>query len=145
MVATPQDLDEAIEASRTGVEAVVNGDHTVIMARYSEADDITIGNPFGPFARGRQATVDTIANAATRYADGELVGVDRISLHASDTLAAVVEVEHLRARLGGAAAHSDVALRVTTVFRREPDGWKIVHRHADPITSVRPTESLSTG
>ena len=106
------------------------------------ADDITIGNPFGPFAKGRQATDATIANAAARYADGELVGVDRISLHTSDTLAAVVEVEHIRARLGGAAEPSEVSLRVTTVFRLEPDGWKIVHRHADPITSARPTESL---
>ncbi len=142
MTSTPQDLEEAIEASRAGVAAVANGDHTVIMSQYSEADDITIGNPFGPFAKGRQATDATIANAAARYADGELNGVDRVSLHATDTLAAVVEVEHIRAKLGGAAEPSEVSLRVTTVFRLEPDGWKIVHRHADPITSPRATESL---
>lgn len=145
MSATPQELEAAIEATRAGVVAVANGDHTVIMGHYSEADDITIGNPFGPFAKGRQATDATIANAAARYADGELTGVDRISLHTSDTLAAVVEVEHIRARLGGAAEPAEVALRVTTVFRLEPGGWKIVHRHADPITSPRATESLVQG
>lgn len=142
MTETPHDLEDAIEASRAGVVAVANGDHTVIMGQYSEADDITIGNPFGPFAKGRQATDATIANAAARYADGELTGVERVSLHATDTLAAVVEVEHIRAKLGGAAEPSEVSLRVTTVFRLEPDGWKIVHRHADPITSPRATESL---
>ncbi len=138
------DLEQTIEASRAGVAAVANGDHTVIMGQYSEADDITIGNPFGPFARGRQATDDTIANAAARYADGELLGVEPISLHTSDTLAVTVEVERIRARLGGAAEPSEVALRVTTVFRLEDSGWKIVHRHADPITSPRHTESLVT-
>lgn len=145
MADAPHDLEAAIEASRAGVEAVANGDHTVIMGQYSEADDITIGNPFGPFAKGRQATDATIANAAARYADGELTGVDRVSLHATDTLAAVVEVEHIRAKLGGAAEPSEVSLRVTTVFRLEPAGWKIVHRHADPITSPRATDSLVQG
>ena len=36
---------------------------------------------------------------------------------------------------------SSVALRVTTVLRREDGGWKIVHRPADPITTTQPTES----
>jgi len=36
-----------------------------------------------------------------------------------------------------------VALRVTSLYRHEPDGWRLVHRHADPITEVRPAESVA--
>jgi len=33
-------------------------------------------------------------------------------------------------------------LRVTTILRPEDGEWKIVHRHADAITTPQPVESL---
>jgi ketosteroid isomerase-like protein len=62
-------------------------------------------------------------------------------------LAYDVGIQRFRAKLGGADDMVPVALRVTTIFRREDKGWKIVHRHADTITEERPPESVvqSTG
>ena len=37
---------------------------------------------------------------------------------------------------------SQVALRVTGLFRREEGVWKIAHPHADPITVAQTAESL---
>jgi ketosteroid isomerase-like protein len=46
------------------------------------------------------------------------------------------------ARVAGSAEARDFDLPVTTVFSREPDGWRIVHRHADPITTARPVRTV---
>jgi ketosteroid isomerase-like protein len=51
-----------------------------------------------------------------------------------------VEKERFRATIDGKEGSG--ALRVTTVFRLEDDGWRIAHRHADPITTPQATESI---
>jgi hypothetical protein len=34
------------------------------------------------------------------------------------------------------------SLRSTMIFRPEDGVWKVVHRHADPITTAQPVESV---
>ena len=45
-------------------------------------------------------------------------------------------------KVGGIDELSAVSLRATTIFRREDGLWKVLHRHADPITTPRPIESI---
>ena len=42
-------LSEAIEASHEALAAIIRGDVEPFLALYSDADDITIGNPIRPF------------------------------------------------------------------------------------------------
>jgi ketosteroid isomerase-like protein len=62
--------------------------------------------------------------------------------YASDDLACVVEVERGRSKVGGGEELVPVAVRVTSLFRLEHGTWKLVHRHADPITTPRPAASV---
>jgi ketosteroid isomerase-like protein len=57
-------------------------------------------------------------------------------------LAYVVEVERYRAEVGASEEVVPVELRVTSIFRPEEGTWRIVHRHADPITAARLPESV---
>jgi ketosteroid isomerase-like protein len=41
-------------------------------------------------------------------------------------------IVRMRAIVGG-LPEQDWALRVTQVYRRDPSGWQLVHRHADPL------------
>jgi ketosteroid isomerase-like protein len=49
----------------------------------------------------------------------------------------IVQTEQIRFRVPGRTEQSNLELRVTMVFRREPDGWRIVHRQADSQRSTQ--------
>ena len=109
---------------------------------FSEQEDVTLGNPFGAFARGRKKVEATLAGAASHYRDGEVTGTELIAKYVSDDLACIVEVERGRAKVGGGNELFPVAVRVTSLFRSERGTWKLVHRHADPITTPHPAASV---
>jgi ketosteroid isomerase-like protein len=136
------DLDSAVEQSHAALAAILKGDPGVFKALYSDGEDVTLGNPFGPYVRGRRKVEETIAGAASHYRDGEVTGVELIAKYPSDDLACIVEVERGRAKVGGGEELVPVALRVTSVFRLERGTWKLVHRHADPITTPRAAASV---
>jgi ketosteroid isomerase-like protein len=129
------------EYHRAGLE-ITNGNAGVYKTLYSRRDDVTLANPFGPPACGWSEVFATLDRAAGNYRDGEAVSVENMSTVIGADLAYTVEIESYRARVGGAAEPTPVALRVTTIFRRENGTWKVVHRHADPITTPRPAQSV---
>ena len=136
------DLDSAIAQSHAALVAILKGDPRIYQALYSDAEDVTLGNPFGPYARGRQKVETTLVGAASHYRDGEVSGVEFIAKYVSSDLACIVEVERGRAKVGGGEELVPIAVRVTSVFRLENGNWKLVHRHADPITTPRPAASV---
>ena len=76
------------------------------------------------------------------YRDGEVTDIELIAKYVSDNLACVVEVERGQSKVGGAEEVVLVAVRATSVFRLERGSWKLVQRHADPITAPRPAASV---
>jgi ketosteroid isomerase-like protein len=136
------DLAQAIEQNHRALDAFLKGDAEPLKALYSRRDDVTLANPFGPPVRGWSQVAQTMERAASNYRDGRATGFERVSDYATADLAYTVEVERYVSKVGGAADLASVAVRVTTIFRREDDGWRIIHRHADPITSTRSPDSV---
>ena len=93
--------------------------------------------------RGWDEVAKVTEYAASQVRDGELVSVEIVAKHVTPELAYVVQIERPEAELGAREDITPFALRVTMIFRPEEDGeWKIVHRHADPITTPQPAESV---
>ena len=57
-------------------------------------------------------------------------------------LAYVVQIERAESKVGDGEEITPYVLRATNIFRPEDGEWKIVHRHADPITTPQPAESV---
>ena len=140
-----QGFEQIIEQQNRAVDAFARGDEGPLAELWSRAEDVTLGNPFGPFVRGFDHIAETMKRAAAFYRDGNATGFEVIAKHVGDDVAYLVEVERITAKMGGRQDLSDVALRCTSIFRREDGAWRLVHRHADPITSPRGAESVLPG
>ena len=136
------DLAQLIEQYHESLGAFIQGDPEPTKRLWSRRDDVTLANPFGPPVRGWQQVADAIDRATAQVHGGEVLGVERISAVETADLAYVVEIERGQTKFGGRDDSTPYSLRVTSVFRREDGAWRLVHRHADPITTARSLESV---
>jgi ketosteroid isomerase-like protein len=135
-------LDKFIDEYHVAIDELMRGSAKRMARLYSQHDDASLANPFGPIARGRHEVSQALDSAADYFHDGFAAGFERVAAFACTDLAYMVEKEDLRARLGPGPDVMPFTLRVTTVFRHESDNWKIVHRHADPIVRTRRPDSV---
>ena len=138
-----KDLDEVIEQYHKALDVFLRGRPDPMKALFSRADDVVLANPFGPAVRGWETASAGLDHASSRFSDGELLGFDRLASYVAHDLATIYEVEHGKVSVGGGPV-TDWVLRTTTTFRHEAGTWKVVHRHADPISTASPEGPLRT-
>lgn len=136
------DLDDFIGRYHAALDEFFRGNPEPAKALYSHREDASLGNPFGPFAIGWQQVEATMERAASNYRDGRATGFDTLGSCVTPELAYLIEVERFEAKLGAQEHIASGALRVTSVLRPEGGTWRIVHRHADPITTPRAADSV---
>jgi ketosteroid isomerase-like protein len=142
-MATVDDVDRLLEQWHPASDEFLKGNPEPVKKMWSHREDVTLANPFGPPVRGWEQVAEVIDRAASQVRDGQLVTVEIVERHVSPELAYVVHIERPEAKIGGGEDITPFSLRVTMIFRSEKEGeWKIVHRHADPITTPQPAESV---
>jgi ketosteroid isomerase-like protein len=141
-MAAVDDLDEVLEQFHLALDEFVKGNPEPVKKLFSHREDVTLANPLGPPARGWEQVAATIERAASNIRDGEIVGFETVAKYVTSELAYTVWLERVKAKVGGREDIAPIPLRVTMIFRPEDGTWKLVHRHADPITTARPAESV---
>jgi ketosteroid isomerase-like protein len=132
-------FDQAVEEYHAGLREFVNGQPERVRQMFSDRDDVLLCNPFRPFAKGPEEVTEATRRAGSNFVDGT-IDFDRIGTFTTAELGYIVEVERFAGMIGGTQGSG--SLRVTTILRPEGPGWKVSHRHADPITTPRPIESI---
>jgi ketosteroid isomerase-like protein len=135
-------FESVVEEYHRATHEITKGNPEAYKPLFSRRDEVVLANPFGPPVRGWSKVSETLDRASRRFRDGELVGFENLTTVIGPDFAYIVETESFRVRVDGADEMSPVAVRVTTIFRRENGAWKVVLRHADPTVAPRPPGSV---
>ena len=132
-----EELARAIDDDHRALDALICGDAELKKRMFSTREDVTLANAVRPAVRGREAVEAVLDGVAAAFRDGEPHSFERVTDYIAGDLAYVHEVESGRTKYGGSDKLSGFSLRVTQIWRREEDGWRIALRHADPIAAPR--------
>jgi ketosteroid isomerase-like protein len=141
-MAAVDDVDELIEQYQLALDEFVKGNPEPVQNLFSHRDDATIANPYGPPVRGWERIAQVTEHASSLRRDGEATGFEIVAKYVTAELAYVVQVERLQSKVGAREDITPYSLRATMIFRPEDGEWKVVHRHADQITTAQPAESV---
>jgi ketosteroid isomerase-like protein len=128
---------ELIERWSTAAQAYLDGDLRTYAELAHHTADYTLIPPNGGDPRhGFDSSDDAVAWLARTFRGGS-VDLEVFHSYVEGDLAVLVAVERQHATIAD-LPDQEWSLRVTLVFRREDGEWRLLHRHADPLT--RPIE-----
>lgn len=136
------DLDPTLEENHRALIEFLKGNPELVQNLYSRRDDVTLANPFGSISLGWKAVSNNLSLAASRFRDEESASFERLARYETADLACIVEIERYVAKFAGRETPQSLALRVTSVFRREEGRWRLIARQADPRVELQPLESV---
>ncbi|MGH3615089.1 MAG: YybH family protein [Pseudonocardia sp.] len=136
-----EDFAAAVAEVGRAVSEFVDGDPAQYRERWARRDDVTIFGGWGGYERGWEEVGPRLEWAAARFAAGATTQ-EVLASGSSGDLGYTVTLERGHTRLAGAETAAPMLLRVTHVYRRVDGVWKVVHRHADPITGKTATAAV---
>jgi ketosteroid isomerase-like protein len=136
------DLNGVLERFKQAGQEFVKGNPKPVQELFSHKEDVTLANPFGPPTRGWDQVAEAQERGASVFRDGQIYDFETVAKYVTPELACILWIERTNAKVGGGEDVTPCDLRVTMVLRPEDGTWKVVHRHADPITTPQPAVSV---
>ena len=128
-----QGIPEVIDLWSAAAQAYMNGDLRTYAGLARHGEDYTLLPPIGGDPRrGFDGSDEAVEWTARTFLGGD-TDVEVFATYSSGDLAVLVAVERQQGTVAP-LPRQDWSLRITLVFRREDGAWRLVHRHADPLT-----------
>jgi ketosteroid isomerase-like protein len=129
-----EDFATAVAEVGRAASEFVGGDPEPYTSRWANGPDVTIFGAWGDYEHGWDEVGPRLDWAAARFVAGK-TEPEILVMDSSGDLGYTVALERGHAHLAGQPTAAPMLLRVTHVYRRIDGVWKLVHRHADPITA----------
>lgn len=133
---TNQSFDDFMQQRRQVAAAFVNGDAAPLGRISTASDPATIFGPSGGAANGAARVLEVNEAASQRFHGGS-TELEILHCGESGDLAYWTGFQRARVQVEERPDPVPMNLRVTEVFRRENGEWKLIHRHADPLSEPR--------
>jgi len=126
-------VKEAIAKLHAAMGKVANGDVSAIKALYSHTADATSFYGWGGYEKGWDAVSTRWTWAGTQFKGGT-VSYQNVSTVVTAEMFYVTDIETYRmTAMSGVDGPTGWTNRVTHIFRRENDQWRLVHRHGNRL------------
>ncbi len=127
-----------LERTVAALNGLLVGNPTPFNALWSHAEDVSVVGGFGGYEIGWEKVKQNTELAASRFSGGQLLSIELVTLGASSSgdLAFSVWIERGEVHLVGRDVSVPLTVRVTHIFRREGDSWKLIHRHGDQVAQT---------
>lgn len=113
-------------------EGFLNGDFGDMLEMASHEDPSTFFPVNGGAVSGAQRVNDVHRQTARQFLHGT-ARVEMLQYGSDVEMGFWAGVVHAEVVLKGETESKSIKLRMTEVFRRNEQGWKLIHRHADRL------------
>ena len=130
------DFDQFMTKREEASNAFVNGDVEPLTKISTEVSPATIFGPKGDCVQGADQVNSANARGAKLFRPGSQNSFEVMHHGADENIAYWTGIQRSVVQMQGQERGIPMGLRVTEIFRREQGHWKLIHRHADKLTSV---------
>lgn len=125
-------FEEFMKVRQKGAEGFVNGKEEPLGSIVTKTSPATFFGPAGGIDQGAEKVAAIYRRDTALFESGE-TQLEVLHMGASGDIGYWVGVQRAKVRMKGKPETISMNLRISEIFRREGEDWKLIHRHADPL------------
>jgi len=130
---TAQGFEDFLRARHAAAAAYVSGDPEPLTRLVAREHRATFFSPRGDITAGTEDVASRYNKDAAVFAPGSGNTMETLDSGAGDDVGFWVGRQRSQARIRGQDNPVAFDHRITEIYRREGEEWKLVHRHADSV------------